>query len=331
MLRSVLIGMVLVGVPAAVAESTQSPMRPVPSLHEAVVSPFTNAQLTLEQRLVTLHDRVFEYMNGNVIRADQYFASDDFISLQGDSVFELGLSVQFNDNAQEFKFTPSFAARLALPNTEKRLHIVIDNLNPEALPGSDATEREGDFGVGLRGYLVNTPVSSLHLGGGVKFRGGAPVGYGRSALEKTIPLGAWLADLEQQAFWFSDDGFGEMSQAIFRREFTPNVPFRLVTAGKWTETTWGFEMSQTFQLGYVFKRETELTPEEGFAFRTIFFAHKNGTMLMDKYRLNTTYRRRIYNKWLYLEITPQFDFPRNEDWQAMFSIEFAFDILFFRE
>ncbi len=262
----------------------------------------------------------FEWLDTSVQNLDAYFGEDDPARPPEHSSFKLQLYFTVEQSGgTSFSIDPSIDGRLNLPNLETRLHIFVDTISPDDLPGLSASERDHHIETGLRGSLLKDRKLYLHTGGGVKWRL-PPVVFGEAKIGRDFEIEDWKLNLEQQFFWYSDDGFGEQSRMQWDRKFTPRVPFRSQTGVKWTETTDGVEWSQVFRTGYIIEEH-----EQAIGTQAAVFGHKNGAGVIDKYRWSVTYRTRIYKHWLYLEITPQFDFPRDRHYELTPSIQFGLD------
>ena len=268
------------------------------------------------------HDQVFHYMDASVQHFDSYFGDDDIDDEDADSSFKLKLYLKIQKGSPTFRIDPSFDACLKLPHLEKRFNIIIDNMSPEELPGIDPTDKNDQLGITLRSHLKRQKYGGIKLDGGVKWRG-KPVLYSQLKFNRDVPVKKWVASFKQKGYWFSDDGFGEMSQMDWDRKFGGNQRLGTTTAAKWSETSKGVEFEQSVMWGWVLEEDVR-----GISVNGSVFAHKSSTFIMDNYRCYVTYRTRIYQHWLYFEVTPQLEFPSDEGYHPTPSIMFGLDVYF---
>lgn len=316
--------------PTRATPATNEPRLTLLGIFDPLVG--SNRPASIVDRLVDVHDLAYLYFNGRVADADAYFGhgARPPDTVPQDSFFCLELTLNMDKNASEFGVSPRLDARLAIPRIEARLHAYADNIETATLPGSDRTEQRGDMEVGLRAFLLNQAKTYASVQGGLKFRS-LPVVFGLGSLSREVTLGRWTPGAKQEVFWYSDDGFGEYSEVWLVYALSRRMPLSLNGGAKWTEQTLGVEFSQSLALRYLITEDDGHNSDESVTARASVFEHKNGPFLMDNYRVNMSYRRRLFRHWLFGEITPQLDFPNSEDYTPQFSIELALDILFFRD
>ena len=55
--------------------------------------------------------------------------------------------------------------------------------------------------------------------------------------------------------------------------------------------------------------------------------YKDSGLTWDDYLVNLTWRGALYRKWVYYTLTPQVEFPQEDDYQAKPSIRIALELL----
>ncbi|HBA83832.1 MAG TPA: hypothetical protein DCZ95_07045 [Verrucomicrobia bacterium] len=270
-------------------------------------------------RLDIFHEWLGDQLDGHVKRVDAFFADEAFSEVSSSS-FKLKLYVKIKKDAPAVKATPALDSKLALPNLENKLHVFVDNIAPDQLPGADPTDRKSRLQLGLRTLMPQWGKSSIKLDNGVRWSG-EPIAFSSLKWQRRIPLGVWSLDVQEKGYWYSDDGFGEQTQMNWTRWVMPDLGFRSTTAAQWTETSNGLEMEQTLRLGYIIEHG-----KKGVAFQASVFPQKVAPVYINNSLVNLTYRVLIYRQWLYFEVTPQLEFPYDEDYQATPSIRVGVDM-----
>jgi hypothetical protein len=271
------------------------------------------------QRLDRFHQWLGDELDGHVKLFDAYFADDDREEIPSSS-FKLKLYIKVKEGSSSIQVKPSLDSRLALPHVENKLHLFIDNIAPDELPGQDPADRKEQLQIGLRSFLHRQADSVVKLDGGVRWSG-KPILFSTLRWRKEIPVDTWLLSFQEKGFWYSDDGFGEQTQMNWERWLLPDLGFRSTTAAQWTETSTGVEMEQSLCLGYVIE-----PGKRGIACQASVFPNKNSALYINNSLINVTYRMLIYRQWLYFEVTPQVEFPEEHDHEATASIRVGIDM-----
>jgi len=225
---------------------------------------------------------------------------------------------------KDFEAKVRFNARLALPALEKKLYLFIDNTGRDSLPGADPLEKESDTRLGLRRVWQSIRDSELDLGGGLRLRSSGPVVYGDLEWRWRKKWLGGRFDFAPSGFYYSDDGFGQMTTAVWTRPLGETLAIQLRLAERSTEGTEGLEFEQTARLAWYRPGRTR-----GWVLQGSLFPHlKSSELYWDNALLNVTYRNSLYKNWIYFNLTPQLDFAREDDYKARASLRMGLQILF---
>lgn len=242
------------------------------------------------------------------------------------SSFSLNLIMRAGGRGNEKNYDAKarFNARLALPAIEKELYLFIDNSGRDSLPGSDPLAKESDTRLGLRAVRQFMDQSEIDIGGGVRLRSSGPVLYADVEWRWVYPGlgGEWV--LRPRGFYYSDDGFGQMTTVVWTRPTKKNQALQFRLAERSTEQTGGLEFEQTVR--YAWYRSDH---KRGWMTQASLFPHmKHSQLYWDDAILNLTYRGALYKKWIYYKLTPQLDFAKEDDYKARASLWIGLQILF---
>lgn len=218
----------------------------------------------------------------------------------------------------------SFAARLKLSQLEERWEVITDNLPRTRLPNKDVPlGEEENVTAGLRLNMLQRALSWISLDGGFKFNPW-PAPYSRLTGSYRFRAGSFCVELTEQFFYYNqDDGFGELTQVDVTLPLSKRAMLRSTSAATWSEETDGVEWEQSLTwCRLLVPNHSEL------AVRASVFGHKCGAAVIDRYLANFTYRRKIYQDWCLLSVTPQIGFPRDRNFEFTPKIKLALEIYF---
>lgn len=259
-----------------------------------------------------------------MLRFDAFFADPaDTGSEAPDYTLRLRVSLDL-ERGGDPEWGSGFATRFALPRLEKKLHVYIDNLQRDALPGRQEQKAErqpDDINAGVGIDLLRRMADLVSVDGGVSFDP-MPKAFAELQFRHYFLEDPWKGVFTERLYWKSRTGFGEITSVDFIRRFGSNRLVRSNSAGKWAENTDGLEMSQSLSLDkFTHFLGAKLTPAVGVSGHTTV----NETMV-DSYALWITWRRWFIKRWLYINLSPEIDYPRRNDFEFTPSIWIAFDV-----
>lgn len=220
----------------------------------------------------------------------------------------------------------SFGANLELPMAEQRFHLFFDNtdgdmLNPNTTPPSTKNKNtENAFGVLMK--LYNSEWLETHITFGTRK---IYYPYARYTITARWEDGPWMIEPSQELLFRADDGWEETTGVMVNRKLAKNRMLRSSSSGVWGKDSNGYEMNQTFSF---FSMRNIGLDVGGYSVSFAIDGHVSGSGVMDNYTLNTKYRRRLKWDWLFVEIKPQIEFPRDRSYDPVLSLEVQMDIIF---
>lgn len=272
------------------------------------------------------HKRMFCRMDNAVRRVDTMWLTEDIKPYEYElSTFKLKLLLRAggrsNDDSSDYKV--KFRADFALPGLKRRLHLFLDDTDRDALPGTDPMELGDENRVGAR-VVRELRHSDLDFGGGVRLHSGKPVAFGdvdwRWKWDKSL---GGILNLTPRGYWYSDEGLGQTTTLTWTRWISERRIFQYRASERSTEETHGWEFEQTVRFAWLRSGNTR-----GLIAQASIFPHYGveGDFHWDDSLLNLTWRGALYRKWIYYTVTPQVEFPREDDYKPKPSLRIGLEI-----
>lgn len=221
-----------------------------------------------------------------------------------------------------------FSARVRLRRFSDRLELFADRFDDDedlldgvlSRANRHLRDREEEGEAGVRYRLPDYFSTRSSVSAGMAFR---PEPVPRLKLRTRIRAdpGPWRIRLTESLIWESDDGFGLKTQLEFGRSFGTNTILRFSSGALWSETSRGVDLGQTIVWSRNVSRRRSVSIRAGVA------GHTEPYATVDLYSARATWRQRIYRDWLYLEIEPGVDFPREKDFDAVPLLGIRFDVI----
>jgi hypothetical protein len=243
------------------------------------------------------------------------------------------------DEQEEAEYRSEFSADFRLPNMSKKMKLVItsgaqsdptnsqpdgDPSDPSSPPGFSAKEDDRTT-AGLRYYLTDTRKIRLNLGAGLKL--GDPVQpYIRVRLRYTEPLGrSTLLRLTPTAVWLTEDGFNRSLRIDLDQRMSENVLIRASQSFVREELEPGVQWGTVLTLYDRLSTVTVLALDAGATGNT--FPDNR----VERYRLATRLRSNFIRDWLFLEVEPEYYWPRDDlgEYHLFRAITFRLEMQFY--
>lgn len=274
-------------------------------------------ELDIEDGLDEAHETWSERVREAGIRIDRLFGGEDFVPDPNSYVRirTIGLMHEGNSKAEV-----RVRARLALPNTEKRLSLVIDSDDDERFdrgsghepspPGLLRSPRDNTgFTAGVRYLKDLSDTVNFDTDVGVRLRSGIPDPYVRARIGKTFFPGGWELRPLEEVYWRYHKGRGVRSQVVLQRVLSSSQFFRSTSEIDWVYRDRRTYTSQDFTFTRELNRMHAVQAQIG-------VRGEDGPTRVVNWFVNIGWRRNIYKDWLFLELRPELLFDREEDFRA---------------
>lgn len=222
-------------------------------------------------------------------------------------------------NGEGWRFSLPVRADLALPRMEERWDLFVDSMMDDdaAAAGTDLSSDLSDSvdladrsaSVGLRYTPVADERQHVSLSTGVKMRSGNLDPFISPRFRETVPLDPWRMDLTQWLFWKRKEGLGERSRVDMRTLLGEKFHFVSSSTATWSESSQGVDLSQSFTVRRMLGRVSAI------AGWTRADWHTRPSAIVDGYAMGVEYRRLVYGDWLFLNVSPEFRFQNEKDYE----------------
>lgn len=275
------------------------------------------------------HDYLATRFVGLFSDIDRFFGDDRHYQEGNQSVLQLDLTrvTGYSGNRQ---IALSGKAKIDLPNTSKRLHLLIES-NPDKNPGSEPAQNT------LLNNNVATPNSYaaavryekqaetrwfFSTDAGVKFQGLNSSLFTRARASYTLPLEQWRLKFSESPFWFNTLGVGSSSQLDLERALSEPLLFRASSNATWLRDKHNFDLRQDLSFYHTLNDRTALL------YQASAIGVSQPQVHATDYVLLVLYRYRLHQKWMYFEISPQMHYPLARNYQPSPMLSLRLEVLF---
>lgn len=272
------------------------------------------------------HRRSYRWMDDAVRIIDTKWLAEDAPYDPELSSFKLKLLTRTGGKSseKEFDFKVRFRGDMALPGLERKWHLYLDNAGRDSLPGTDPMKKESDMRLGVRTIFRTLRGSDLSLGGGLRWRDSNPVVYFSTDWRWERKLGDGVLCLNPQAAYYSDEGLGQKTELTWTRPVGERKFFQTRTAERSAESLDSVEFEQSLRFAWLRSGRGR-----GWVAQVSVFPHiRSSDWYWDDSLVNLTWRDALYRKWIYYTVTPQIQFPKEDEYQAKPSLRIGLEILF---
>lgn len=246
-------------------------------------------------------------------------------------------SVRF-DEQEKTEYRSEFNASFRLPKMDKKVKLIITSESSDDQSSSHPDENPYDLGpidtganeesqttAGLRFYLTDTRKVRLNVGAGLKL--GDPFQpYVRMRLRYTEPLGnSILLRLTPKVIWLREEGINRSLRIDLEERISENV---LVRA---SQSVAREELIPGIQWGSVVTIYDRLSPVTVLALTGGVTGNTYPNSRIERYRVSTRLRSNFLRDWLFLEVEPEYYWPRDDtgEYHLFRAITFRMEMQFY--
>lgn len=259
---------------------------------------------------------------------DSFFGDERYEAEANDSYFRVSNTVLHEDGIWT-RYRPDYQLRLVLPQLRQKTRLVIsgdlwteDESAPSGLAASSPPPQDREVNTSLQVVLPSHNRHSTTVRGGTKYSSGEMVYYAGPRYRYLLPFQAWTARFTENMLWESGRGWESKTRVDLERPLPPDLFFRISTEGTWTEGTVGYLYSITALL------RQPLDPARVIEYDWVNSFHTRPITELTEIKLVFRYRQQIWRQWLFLEIAPQYRFPRDREFEATPGINFKLELFF---
>lgn len=277
---------------------------------------------------------------------DRFFGDDRNFEESNQSVFQLDLT-RVSGYGGTDKFELSGKARVRLPATEGKLHLLLET-DPENNVTAEPTHGQNNANeppvtpvsqIATPDSKVATPKSYAaalryekkgdsrwyySADAGIQFSGitADPNPFARTRGSYSIPWGQWRLKATESIFWFYNIGIGESTQFDMERYLSEPFLFRATSNATWLYDKLNFDLRQDFSLYHTLSERTAVLYQA-----SVIGVSNPNVQATDMIAL-VTYRYRLHRDWVFVELSPQLHFPKIRNFRTSPTLSVRLEMLF---
>lgn len=242
------------------------------------------------------------------------------------------------DEQEGSEYSSEFRAQFRLPKMNKKVKLVITSESGDDQSSSHPDEDPYDLGpagtdvgeesrttAGLRYYLTDTRKMRINAGVGLKL-GSSVQPYVRFRLRYTEPLGSsTLLRFIPSAIWLRDEGINRSMRIDLERRLSEDTLLRASQSFAREELTPGI------QWGSVLTFYDRLSSAMVMALQAGIRGDTYPDNRIERYRLSARFRSNFLREWLFMEIEPEYYWPRDDQgaYHLYRAITFSLEMQFY--
>ena len=280
----------------------------------------------------TLHGGISYGFLATASWLDSFFGDERYEAEIDKSQFKIRFDAFREGNTGMDYRRPNFDLRLVLPQLRKKTRLVISGdpnvdvdsttVQPAGSGSQLAPGTERNLTTAIQYFPVASQRSNFSIRAGVKLHNGKLAVLAGPRYRYLIPLDPWALRFTQEFIWSSDMRWQSRTRFDFERSLPYELFFRTSLEGLWSENVDGYPYALSFLLRHPLDANRALEYEWINSFQT----HPTNELLEELVIFR--YRQRFWRDWLFLEIAPQYRFPRDRSFEATPGILFRIEMVF---
>ncbi len=277
----------------------------------------------------TVHETLSRQIQNTAAWLDSFFTDESFIKEENHSYVRVRYDV-FQEEGARASMKPSFDLRLALPQLERKSHLIFSAEPAEPPVGSSApartagetfgTTEERKVTAAVHYIFRSAAKESFIVRSGMQFNKFTPVLFGAPRYRALFPLDSWNMRFTQEAIWRTDTGWQTDTRFEFEHLYPHDLFFRTALDGIWTANVDGY----LFSLGFSLRQTLDPTHALDYELINIYRTKPVGELTEVDFRIR--YRHSFWRNWLFFEISPQVRFPQNRNFRDVPGILFRIEM-----
>lgn len=279
-----------------------------------------------------LFDRFHSYFSGKIKTMsksfDSLFGDLEFEDTKGSTVTVEQYFTSIED--QSMINETRVRARWVFPNMKRKLKLVIrqtprvnegNQQDQEAELLTRADRNRENFAAGLNYDVADESAVKFSLESGILVRN--PIDpYIRTRFRLKKYYGWTNLFLTQKVFLYRNDGFGSSLKVDMRSKIND---FKTYTYGNYF-----FWFDETDRLDYItgpsYVHKLSMRRTISYNWKMLFT--NKPTEMLSSHQLFINYRQLIHKKWLYVELIPSLEFPKENDWEKIAALTIKIQAIF---
>ena len=317
------------------------------SLGACTTAPAATEENTEEETTALQQDDKIEVARQKVVvgvrkvanKIDTFFAGERIIEESRGNYLRLNLLTRYLDTGQ-IDFNQNLHAKLVFPNTQKRWNLVIETDTDSDIEGDEfvndpiGAPGESNYSVGLRYIAREYGDWRLMFDAGMLFV--TPVDlFVRGRVRRHTKHNVWATRLAQSLTAYSSERQIATTQIDFDRLLRDDRLFRysveinlsnVDAATSWVQSASIYALGSKQgwkQSASIFQR---LDSRQAMQYQAGIIGVS--TSSIRDYFVNVRYRRQLDRKWLFFEVTPEYNWLESNNYDPHFAVLFKIEAVF---
>jgi len=292
-----------------------------------------SAQPETKRSLLTYIDAPRDYVGdklaGFASSMDRFFGDERNFQERNQSVLQIDLTKVAGYGGSR-NAVISGRAKLHLPSTEKRLHLLIESDPEQNVSGEEKTaasdnpdkvNTEGKVAIGARFEREQKARWHFSTDAGIQLR--TPLEpFTRVRGSYSLPMDKWRMKVAETVFWFNTIGVGETTQVDFERILSEPALLRISSNATWLHEKQNMDLRQEVSIYHTLSERSALQYQASATGIT------NPQWQLNEYVFLILYRYRLHRNWMFFEISPQLHFPRDLNFKSNPTLFMRLEMLF---
>lgn len=284
------------------------------------------------EKMTPMHGTVSDWVTNSSRSIDGFFGTDESLRVENNSFLRLSQEVDWSEQ-EGFGAETGVRFRLDMPTAKERLRFIIES-DPEESEGTLDQQASNKIrsdqrslgstilGLNKLSRKDKREAWSLRAGAGVKVRW-PPDPYVRFTGERLWDLASpWQLESYNRTSWFNEEGYSARSKWDIGRPLDENHHLRFITNFQWQEEIDTLEYSEGVELNQLLGSRSVMR------YAAVVVGRSASDPHLHDYYLYTQYRRNLHRDILFVDLTPELHFPREEDYDPQFSITLRVEMMF---
>jgi hypothetical protein len=304
----------------------------VPSEGKSSESPVIPLRPEEEPTFVdVLHGGISKEILSTADWMDSFFADENYVKEVNRSYVRFRYEI-FQENKTKPSSKPAVDLRLALPELERKTHLVFSAEPNEPVSGPNApvrtvaerfgTTTQANLTTALQYFLKTTPKENFAVLSGVQLSKFSPVVFLEPRYRVLAPYRVWQLRFTQELLWRSDTAWQTDTRFEFERQLPKDFFFRTSLDGVWASRVIGYVYSLAFLLREPFG------PTHAVDYEWINTYQTRPVNELTEIDFRIRYRHSFWREWLFFEVAPQVRFPRDNNFDNIPGVLFRLEIFF---
>ena len=275
-------------------------------------------------------EAVSDYVRELTTSIDKFFANTEKYDDHTGSYMQLVFDTTWKE-AGDLEFDPGLKFRLRLPQTQKKLRLVIES-DPEEKQDTrqletrnivSNTENDTRTGLytGIESDISKSEKWKIRPSLGIRIR--SPLDYYvRLRASRENYYDKWKLYLNETLYWFDSTGFGADTTMEWDRLITKKLIFRSTSFVRYTDERDQFDMSQSLNLIH------QISENRSIAYKAAVFGDTEPAIYATSYLLNIRYRQNLHKDYLFFEIQPSIIYEKETAWEAQHELFLRLELFY---